>query len=333
MPIPTVPFNKKRQSLSLSEEDRQIRMLAMDAVMSNSLKERIAKEIESGKIKGPGVPDGTGPGRDSEECPFNSEVEVAPIGRGLGRGPGLGQGRSIPGVPGTGPRGGTPACPLSQDLEEVDVDDIDEDSEDIQELNEISLLDDSLDVDSLSETDLDKAIDILSGILLREGIDTIEISVKKDEGGDITDKSAGIAPKKAAFIDNDKQAVIEAVQPKVLKWINHVADRVEALSGAGAYITPYEDSYTEAGNEFSWGFVGKYIWLKLSVIVAGDYGVVILEGPELNTKKIVTLRYVPDVIDDIISANPPEEIASLLLNNTEDIYDNDNADDWDELLI
>jgi hypothetical protein len=28
---------------------------------------------EAGKIKGPGVPDGTGPGKDSEECPFNKK--------------------------------------------------------------------------------------------------------------------------------------------------------------------------------------------------------------------------------------------------------------------
>jgi hypothetical protein len=180
MPIPTVPYNKKRQSLFSSEEDRQLRMLSMDVTMSDRLKESLAEEVGAGAINGPGNPDGTGPYSDTSECPVNPGDEETPAPRGGG----MGRGRKVPGVPGTGPRGDTPSCPLTEDVEEDVVELID----DVEYLDEEA-------IDMAGEQELEKIIDLLTDFLGEEGIEGLEISVKEipdKEVEEASDKIPGV---------------------------------------------------------------------------------------------------------------------------------------------
>ena len=114
MPIPTVPFNKKRASLSLTREDREVRSLHVDTVMSENLKKGLAA------LKADGVPTddrdipveaGITPGMPTKkESPDNTvdtevETKAAPLAPGRRTGP----------QDGSGPRGDTPACPLTDE--------------------------------------------------------------------------------------------------------------------------------------------------------------------------------------------------------------------------
>jgi hypothetical protein len=116
MSIPIVPNKNKNLGKSISDEERQLRVLEGEGMMSQSLNEQIKKMAQNPTWMDKGL---------AEEAVLDKEVPVEEVeviefpggggfGPGLGGG-GMGRGRAIPGVPGTGPRGGTPACPLSED--------------------------------------------------------------------------------------------------------------------------------------------------------------------------------------------------------------------------
>jgi hypothetical protein len=85
-----------------------------------------------GSVKGPGIPDGTGPMSGTSSCPMTAEEEeeeeIIPQGRGLGRG----MGRRTGPQDGTGPRAEEGTCPLSKTSGAEE----DEDNPAIQEMEE-----------------------------------------------------------------------------------------------------------------------------------------------------------------------------------------------------
>lgn len=121
MSIPIVPNKNKNLGKTASEEERQLRMLEGEGMMSQALNDQINKMAQNPNWMNQGF-------QDEAEIEKNipaEDVDIVdfPRGRGFGPGPeggGLGRGRRDPGIPGTGPREGTPACPLSEDNENND---------------------------------------------------------------------------------------------------------------------------------------------------------------------------------------------------------------------
>lgn len=56
-------IEKKNKKEALANSNQTVKVAASD------------EEKSSGSIKGPGVPDGTGPGKDSKDCPFNKDKD------------------------------------------------------------------------------------------------------------------------------------------------------------------------------------------------------------------------------------------------------------------
>jgi len=144
MPIQIVPFNKRRQSIASSEEDGQIRTLSTNATMSNKLKEELAKHFpnsaETENCDQGEVEAGVIPGVPDGTGPRGG-TPACPLSvdEDLPVGRGGGRGRAVPGVPGTGPRGGTSLCPLSdEDNTEIITEEITEELEPTEVFDDVS---------------------------------------------------------------------------------------------------------------------------------------------------------------------------------------------------
>ena len=110
---PEVP-SKEEKGGSIEVEEKTAGELP-EALKEYQFKAKDNKDDKDDKK--PGVPDGTGPGKDSPECPLNDDDDddkEEKVDKKAGK---------IPGVPdGTGPRGGSQACPFNKDEDKKDED-------------------------------------------------------------------------------------------------------------------------------------------------------------------------------------------------------------------
>ena len=118
MSIPIVPNKNKNLGKTASEEERQLRILEGGGMMSQALDEQIKKMAQNSNWMNKGLQEQA---EIEKDIPISSkDIDVLDFPRGMGFGPGpegggLGRGRSIPGVPGTGCRSESPYCPLNSD--------------------------------------------------------------------------------------------------------------------------------------------------------------------------------------------------------------------------
>jgi len=95
----------------------------IDEVLKSKIVEKShgAVKKEAGAIEGPGVPDGTGPMKDSPECKKNKDKEKAEKEAGAIEGPGVPDGTGPMRVPdGTGPMKDSPECKKNKDKEKAE---------------------------------------------------------------------------------------------------------------------------------------------------------------------------------------------------------------------